>query len=185
MNVGNTTSKLWILLCDPEPEILPLSFHCYPCNDDTYLCCCFLFPNYLTITSSLSINEYLSKSGLEWRTADSRKTVVTFEQITCWWGWVRKCVTVVPLLFCRSSCEQQSVHKDPAAAQHAEEAQEAAAQRVLHRRLRGDRPRCGASWNAYRNKYPQVNETGGNGCFIHQLNNNLGWKSKFIKKFLI
>lgn len=41
---------------------------------------------------------------------------------------------------CRSSREQQSVHEDPAAAQHAEEAQEAAAQRVLHRRLGGD---CG------------------------------------------
>lgn len=45
------------------------------------------------------------------------------------------------LRLCRGSCQQQSVHEDPAAAQHAEEAQEASAQRVLHRRLRGDRRR--------------------------------------------
>ena len=49
-----------------------------------------------------------------------------------------RCLTVCTSRF-RSSCEQQSVHEDPAAAQHPEEAQETATQRVLHRRLGGDR----------------------------------------------
>lgn len=49
----------------------------------------------------------------------------------------------------RSSCEQQSVHEDPAAAQHTEEAQETPTQRVLHRRLRGDCRRYAASQNTH------------------------------------
>lgn len=47
------------------------------------------------------------------------------------------CVTIIyvplhPYPAFRSSCQQQSVHEDPAAAKHTEEAQETPAQRVLH-----------------------------------------------------
>lgn len=85
---------------------------------------------------------------LEWRAADSEMVKSN--------AWCREAVPRPPprgvtgyASLSRSSREQQSVDQDPAAAQHPEEAQETPTQRVLHRRLRGDRRGYTASQNKH------------------------------------